>query len=221
MPTSREGITPVPVSAVFDDDRHLWPSLLDRLCRSPMSEAPTERRQAATTPAAAASFAIGLETAGFFIVIGFFRLFGVDARLRHRRLDRPQTGCADAAVAARAEQPARRLSRKDRAEIALNLRAMWDNLGPRHGGVRPSRQAAHGGAESRASKSSTSSMLRSRHRAAAKASSSSPRHFANWEVMPFGARQRGHRRHRRTGPPTIPTSIAGSNACARATAWRN
>ena len=131
-----------------------------------------------------------LETAGFFTVIGFFRLFGIDTRIGHRRLDRPQLLIAPTPLSRLAAKNLKAaFPEKSPAEITAIVRAMWDNLG------RVMAEYAHldklhmDGPDPRIEILGLDTLDAAIARGKGILLVSG--HFANWEIMPFGARDLG------------------------------
>ncbi|MSP94178.1 MAG: lauroyl acyltransferase [Alphaproteobacteria bacterium] len=130
-----------------------------------------------------------LETAGFFLIIGFFRLFSIDRASAiggwiGRKLVAP-TGLSRRAV----ENLTAAFPEKSEAEIAAILDGMWDNLGRVMG------EYAHLDNIHWAGASPRIEMEGHEHYEAAKARGKGiifiSGHFANWETMPIAARERG------------------------------
>jgi KDO2-lipid IV(A) lauroyltransferase len=130
-----------------------------------------------------------LETAGFFLVIGFFRLFGIDRASAiggwiGRRLVAPTFLSRRPLRNLRAAFP-----EKTNAEIKAILTAMWDNLG------RVMAEYAHldalhwHGADPRITLTGTEHLEEAKSRGKGVLLLSG--HFANWEIMPFVAREYG------------------------------
>lgn len=130
-----------------------------------------------------------LETAGFFIVIGFFRLFGIDRASAiggwiGRTLVAPSPMSRLATKNLKAAFP-----EKSPDEIAGIVRAMWDNLG------RVMAEYAHldklhmDGPDPRIEILGLDTLEAAFARGKGVLLVSG--HFANWEVMPFGARDLG------------------------------
>jgi KDO2-lipid IV(A) lauroyltransferase len=129
------------------------------------------------------------ETAGFFLVIGFFQLFDIDTASaiggwigRNLAMATPASRRAIANLSAAYPE-------KNEGEIAALARGMWDNLG------RVMAEYAHldkihlTGADPRIE------LIGMENIEAAKASGKgvifASGHFANWEIMPFAARDLG------------------------------
>jgi len=130
-----------------------------------------------------------LETAGFFAVIGFFRLFGIDRASAiggwiGRNLVAPSPLSALATKNLKSAFP-----EKSPDEIAAIVRAMWDNLG------RVMAEYAHldklhmDGPDPRIEILGLDTLDAAF--ATGKGVLLVSGHFANWEVMPFGARDLG------------------------------
>jgi KDO2-lipid IV(A) lauroyltransferase len=130
-----------------------------------------------------------LETAGFFVVIGFFRLFGIDRASAiggwiGRTLVAPSPMSRLAAKNLKAAFP-----EKSPDEIAGIVRAMWDNLG------RVMAEYAHldklhmDGPDPRIEILGLDTLEAAFARGKGVLLVSG--HFANWEIMPFGARDLG------------------------------
>src|SRR6266446_7626745 len=130
-----------------------------------------------------------LETAGFFLVVGFFRLFGLDRASAvggwiGRNLVAPTSMSRRAIANLTAAYP-----EKTAAEIATIVRAMWDNLG------RVMAEYAHldkihwSGPDPRIELGGTE--YPDAAKAAGKGIIFISGHFANWEIMPFGAHDYG------------------------------
>ena len=130
-----------------------------------------------------------LETAGFFTIIGFFRLFGVDTASAiggwiGRRLIAPTPMSRLATKNLKAAFP-----EKSPEEIAAIVHAMWDNLG------RVMAEYAHLDKLHMDGPDPRIEILGLDIIDAAMASGKGyllvSGHFANWEIMPFGARDYG------------------------------
>jgi KDO2-lipid IV(A) lauroyltransferase len=130
-----------------------------------------------------------LETAGFFAVIGFFRLFGIDTASAiggwiGRNLITPTPLSRLATKNLKSAFPD-----KSPAEIAVIVRAMWDNLG------RVMAEYAHldklhmDGPDPRIEILGLDRLEAAIGRGKGVLLVSG--HFANWEIMPFGARDLG------------------------------
>ena len=130
------------------------------------------------------------ETAGFFLVIGFFRLFRLDRASAigawiGRNLIAPTSMSRLAIANLTAAFP-----EKSAAEIAAITRAMWDNLG------RVLAEYAHldklhwSGPEPRIELIGMEHIDAARN--AGKGYMIISGHFANWEIMPFAARDYGY-----------------------------
>ena len=142
------------------------------------------------------------ETAVFYLLIGFFRLFGIDRASAiggwiGRRLVAPTYLSRRPLRNLRAAYP-----EKSDAEIAAVLNAMWDNLG-RVLGEYAHLDALHwSGASPRITLSGTE------HLDAAIASGKGvllvSGHFANWEIMPFVGREYGFSGGAVVRPPNNP-----------------
>jgi len=130
-----------------------------------------------------------LETAGFFLVIGFFRLFGLDRASAiggwiGRKLVAPTY---------LSRRPIRNLRlafpEKSDAEIAAILHAMWDNLG------RVMAEYAYLDTIHWAGANPRATLTGAEHLDEAKASGKGillvSGHFANWEILPTVAREYG------------------------------
>src|SRR6185436_8736087 len=129
------------------------------------------------------------ETAGFFTVIGFFRLFGLDRASAiggwiGRNLVAPTAMSRRAIANLAAAYP-----EKSPAEISAIVRAMWDNLG------RVLAEYAHldkihwSGPNPRIELGGTE--YPNAARVEGKGIIFISGHFANWEIMPFGAHDYG------------------------------
>jgi KDO2-lipid IV(A) lauroyltransferase len=143
-----------------------------------------------------------LETAGFFLVLGFFRLFGIDRASAvggwiGRNLVAPMRMSRRARANLRDAFP-----EKSDAEIDAILRGMWDNLGRvmaeyaylgRIRGTGPDPRIEMVGTEylDAAMKCGTGVLLFTGH-------------FANWEIMPFGITDYGVRSSAVVRPPNNP-----------------
>lgn len=143
-----------------------------------------------------------LETAGFFLVIGFFRLFGLDRASAiggwiGRKLVAPTSLSRRARANLTAAYP-----EKSAAEIAAILDGMWDNLGRVMGEYAHLDKIHSTGASPRIQ------IEGYEHLAAARAKGKGiifiSGHFANWEVMPFAARENGIEGGQVYRPPNNP-----------------
>jgi len=133
-PAARHSIIPVPVHAVFTDVAALTP-LLDRLgsraeCRNMTTEpAPAKNpSQDATAVPLGRRLRHYLEAAGFFLVMGFFRLFSIDRASAigawiGRNLVAPTPLSRRAIANLRQAFP-----EKNEGAIGAIIIAMWDNL---------------------------------------------------------------------------------------------
>ena len=124
-----------------------------------------------------------LEAAGFFLVIGFFRLFGVERASAigawiGRNLVAPTSMSRLAVENLRAAFPD-----KDEADITAVVRGMWDNLG------RVMAEYAHLDRFHWSGNAPRVELTGTEHLDAAKASGKPvlliSAHFANWEIMQF------------------------------------
>ena len=131
----------------------------------------------------------GLETAGFFILIGFFKLFGIETASAiggwiGRNLLAPTAMSKPAYANLRAAFPEKSLD-----EIEHIVVGMWDNLG------RVVAEYAHLGKlkYKDANPRIEAVGLENLHAAQARGKGMLiiSAHFANWEIMPFAARQYG------------------------------
>lgn len=129
------------------------------------------------------------ETAGFFIIIGFFRLFGLDSASAiggwiGRTLVAPTSASKRAYANLRAAYP-----EKSEADIKRILTGMWDNLG------RVLAEYAHLGRLTSKGTAPRIEIAGIENYEAAKARGKGmliiSAHFANWETMPFAAREYG------------------------------
>jgi KDO2-lipid IV(A) lauroyltransferase len=130
-----------------------------------------------------------LEAAGFFIVVGFFRLFSIDrASAIGGWIGRNLVGRTYLS-----RRPLRNLRaafpEKDDAEIHAILNAMWDNLG-RVMGEYPHLDELHwAGNEPRITMSGIEHLEDAKARGKGLMLISG--HFANWEILPFVGREYG------------------------------
>ncbi len=132
----------------------------------------------------------GLEAAGFFLLIGFFRVLGIDgASAAGGFLGREILYRTSLSQRARDNLRAAYPEKSD-AEIETILREMWDNLGRTVGeyphldkitlhGPDPRIEIVNADISDAAMASGKGVMFVSGH-------------FANWETMPFAAHQRGY-----------------------------
>src|SRR5262245_3986401 len=130
-----------------------------------------------------------LETAGFFMIIGFFRLFGIDTASAiggwiGRNLVAPTPLSRLATKNLKAAFPEKSLD-----DIAAIVHAMWDNLG------RVMAEYAH---LDKLHMDGTDPRIEIRGLGIIDAAMATGKgvvlvsgHFANWEIMPFGARDYG------------------------------
>ena len=130
------------------------------------------------------------ETAGFFAVIGFFRLFGLDRASAiggwiGRNLVAPTSMSRRAIANLPAAYP-----EKSAAEISAIVRAMWDNLG------RVLAEYAHLDKIHWSGPNPRIELCGREYPDAALAEGKGiifiSGHFANWEIMPFGAHDYGY-----------------------------
>jgi KDO2-lipid IV(A) lauroyltransferase len=143
-----------------------------------------------------------LEAAGFFLVVGFFRLFSIDRASAiggwiGRKLVAPTY---------LSRRPLRNLRlafpEKSEAEIRNILTAMWDNLG-RVMGEYPHLDKLHwAGANPRIAMSGTEHLDEAKSRGKGVMLVSG--HFANWEIMPFVGREYGFSGGTLVRPPNNP-----------------
>jgi KDO2-lipid IV(A) lauroyltransferase len=151
------------------------------------------------------------ETAGFFLVIGFFRLFGLDRASAiggwiGRNLVAPTSMSRRAIANLTAAYP-----EKSSAEISTIVRAMGQSR-PRARRICPPRQDPLSGPPAhRALRQGVSR----RRFDARQGHHLHLRHFANWEIMPFGAHDYGYTGGVVVRPANNPMSIAGWKARIR------
>lgn len=131
----------------------------------------------------------GIEAAGFFAVIGFFRLFDIETASAiggwiGRRLIAPSRSSARAQANLRAAYP-----EKDEAEIARIVRAMWDNLGRVLAEYAHLGKLKYKGSDPRIEAVGLENLRAAQARGRGLLMISG--HFANWELMQFAARDYG------------------------------
>lgn len=132
----------------------------------------------------------GIEAAGFFFLIGIFRLLGIDgASAVGGFIGREILYRTSLSVRARDNLRAAYPEKTD-AEIETILREMWDNLGRTVGEYAHLEKISLHGPNPRIELIGTD--IGDAAMASGKGVMFISGHFANWEVMPFAAHQRGY-----------------------------